>query len=236
MQLLRIKLFQETACYLKPMAFKVGETFPLAPFSTVKGMLHAVLNAKEYIPMRLSIQGKSESLVVDYQKKYMYKMKKKEIIAIPSLVGLNLKVELDPQKVTTMPMYQHLLFNIEHVIHIDADNEVLQRLYIALNNLTSPLSLGRWEDVVRLDAVEFVKVKHGFTKETNYDQYRPIAEKHEFIEVINKPVFSLPKKYEVVEGRREWNYVDVFLLPAHNINTKKPCLLDNDDLVVGLLE
>lgn len=54
MKLLRLKIFQETACYLKPFAFKVGETFPLAPFSTVKGMLHAVLDAKEYIPMNIS--------------------------------------------------------------------------------------------------------------------------------------------------------------------------------------
>lgn len=236
MQLLRIKLFQETVCYLKPMAFKVGETYPLAPFSTVKGMIHAVLKAREYLPMRLSIQGLSESLVVDYQKKYMFKMRKKEIPIVPSLVGLDLRVELDSQVVTTMPMYQHLLFNMEHVIHIDADNDVLQRLFVELSSLKTPLSLGRWEDVVRIDEVSFVKVRHGYTNKSVNDQFRLLPEKNDFSEVINKTVYRLPKKYDIIEGQRQWSYVDVFLLPAHELSVKIPCLLDEDDLVVALLE
>lgn len=218
------------------MAFKVGETFPLAPFSTVKGMIHAVLKAREYIPMRLSIQGTSESIAVDYQKKYMFKMRKKEIPIIPSLSGLNVKVELDSKIVTTMPMYQHLLFNVEHIIHIDAENDVLQHLFVALRNLQTPLSLGRWEDVARIDEVSFVKVKYGSTQLSVNAQYRPIEEKNDFIEVMNKTVYRLPKKYEIIEGQRQWNYVDVFLLPEHKLKTKKPCLLDEDGYIVALLE
>lgn len=75
MKLLRLKFFQETACYQKPFAYKVGETYPLAPFSTVKGMLHAVLDAKEYIPMNLSIQGQSETMLIDYQKSIFIRVK-----------------------------------------------------------------------------------------------------------------------------------------------------------------
>ena len=35
MKILKLKLFQETACYKKPFAFKVAETYPLPPYSTV---------------------------------------------------------------------------------------------------------------------------------------------------------------------------------------------------------
>ena len=143
MRLLRLKNYQETACYQKPFAFKVGETYPLAPFSTIKAMLHAVLEANEYIPMNISIQGKSESMMIDYVKKYMYK---KATAQMPlNLTGLGYDIE--PQNVTAMPMYVHLLYNVEHIIHIDAESTVLEQLYERLSTPNQTLSLGRWEDL-----------------------------------------------------------------------------------------
>ncbi len=62
MAVLRLKLFQETACYKKPLAFKVSETYPLPPYSTVKGMLHALVDATEFIPMRISVQGTYDTI------------------------------------------------------------------------------------------------------------------------------------------------------------------------------
>lgn len=235
MKLLRLKIYQETACYLKPMAFKVGETYPLAPYSTVKGMLHAVLGAQTYIPMRLSIQGKSESLIIDYQKKYMFKMKQQKIPIVPLLIGLGVEVEMNPQVVTTMPMYQHLLFNVEHIIHIDADELILNQLYTAFVNNSTPLSLGRWEDVVRIDTIDFVEVEQGMLQSVNFDQYRPLEEKENFHEVINKRVFKLPRKYEIVDGRREWDYIETILLPAHKRLSPSLQLVDLDGYTVSLL-
>lgn len=235
MKLLRLKIFQETACYLKPMAFKVGETFPLAPFSTVKGMLHAILRAKKYIPMRLSIQGKYESLMIDYQKKYMFKIKQRKIPLVPLLIGLDVEVEMNPQIVTTMPMYQHLLFNMEHIIHIEADEAVLNELYTALINNSTPLSLGRWEDVVRIDTIDFVEVEQKTLQVVHFDQYRPFEEMKFFHDVINKRDFKLPTKYEIVDGRREWDYIETILLPAHKRETPQQLLVDHDGYTVSLL-
>lgn len=65
MKVLRLKLFQETACYKKPLAFKVGETYPLPPYATVKGWAHALLSADQLIPMRVSVQGGYEAKIMD---------------------------------------------------------------------------------------------------------------------------------------------------------------------------
>ncbi|KPC99014.1 CRISPR-associated protein [Geobacillus sp. BCO2] len=73
MKALRLKLFQETACYKKPFASKVAETYPLPPYSTVKGMIHALLRADRFIPMRLSVQGEYEAKLLDYQRHYFLK-------------------------------------------------------------------------------------------------------------------------------------------------------------------
>lgn len=212
MRLLRIKLFQETVCFQKPFAFKIGETYPLAPFSTVKGMLHAVLDAKEYIPMNLSIQGKSESFMIDYAKKYMYKK-------VDAQLPLNmdgLEVDIEPAHVTAMPMYVHLLYRVEHVIHIEAAQDVLEKLYKCLSAPACTLSLGRWEDLVRIDEVAYVSVEESEEKvQASYDMYIPkswIAEKRrrEFSrDTIPRTQYRLPRKYEIKQGKRIWDYVPV---------------------------
>lgn len=210
MRLLRIKLYQETACYQKPFAFKVGETYPLAPFSTIKGMIHDVLEAKEYIPMNISIQGKSESVIIDYQKKYMYK---KATAQMPlNFDGLNYNIE--PAHVTSMPMYVHLLYNVKHIIHIQAEDSILDQLYERLSVPLQTLSLGRWEDLVRVDEVTFVELTE--TEEAlqaEYDMYIPRSwgdlRKEFKSDLIVKSYYRLPRKYEIVQGKRNWDYVPV---------------------------
>lgn len=92
MKVLKMKLFQETACYKKPFAYKVAETYPLPPYSTVIGMFHKILQAKngEYFPMEVSVQGKYESIFSNYQTLRMYKK----------------------NKVTSMPRNVHQLLNV----------------------------------------------------------------------------------------------------------------------------
>ena len=46
MKALRLDLFQETACYRKHFAIKISETYPLPPYSTINGLLHRILDAK----------------------------------------------------------------------------------------------------------------------------------------------------------------------------------------------
>lgn len=211
MKLLRLKLFQETACYLKPFAFKVGETFPLAPFSTVKGMLHAVLGATEYIPMNISIQGQSESFVIDYQKKYMYK--KSEVPPLVTTAGLSEAPEPDSSLYSTMPMYQHLLYNVEHVIHVEAEPAILEQLYDRFHRLNTTLSLGRWEDLVRIDEVCFVEGEEQAIEAAQLAQYVPLEFEHEMY-LVNRPAYyRLPRKYSSHGGRRDWDYIVAMYIP-----------------------
>lgn len=215
MKLLRLKLYQETACYLKPFAFKVGETFPLAPFSTVKGMLHAVLEAKQYIPMNLSIQGQSESFIIDYQKKFMYK--KSDVPVIVTTDGLQEAPRYDDKLFSTMPMYQHLLYNVEHIIHVEAEQKVLQELYEKLNQLQTTLSLGRWEDIVRIDEVCFVEAEEVEMTSSFYNQYIPVCFKDSLYEISHFPTYRLPRKYTAYNGRRDWDYLLALYVQQGNL-------------------
>ena len=54
---IRLDCFQNLANYKKPASFIMKETFPLPPYSTVLGMIHAACGFIEFHPMRLCIQG-----------------------------------------------------------------------------------------------------------------------------------------------------------------------------------
>ena len=123
MKILKMKLFQESACYKKPFAFKVAETYPLPPYSTVIGMFHKILQAKpgEYFPMNISIQGNYESLFNNYQTLRMFKGK---------------------DEVTSMPRNVHQLLNVELIIHVKAQDDVIDKIYENIITGNETFSLG----------------------------------------------------------------------------------------------
>lgn len=191
MRVLKLSIFQETACYKKPFAFKAWETYPLPPYSTVKGMLHKVLKEeKEFIPMRISIQGDYENKFINYQSMYFFKGNEN----------------------TKMPLNIHLLYNVSLIIHVDAEEDVLNNIVEGLKNSDEYLSLGRKEDIVRMDGVKFVNVneidinKVGKIRGIEKPIYIPINQLPEEVNGIN---YRLNWKYNIVNNLRQWEKIDV---------------------------
>lgn len=219
MKALRLDLFQETACYKKPFSLKISETYPLPPYSTVNGMLHKLLDAKEYIPMNISIQGDYESIVNNYQTTYFYKKK----------------------EVTTMPMNQHMLLNIKMIIHINAEDEILNKIYDSILNLDEYLSLGRREDLVRIDNVRFVEVEEYEVEDDNDEDY---GKKQLNNYNIKMPIY-IPKENDYnlsginyrlnnyyIGQRKNWQKINVLYVEKDNqINEGTIFLDDFYDLV-----
>ena len=210
MTALRLKLFQETACYKKPLAFKVGETYPLPPYSTVKGMLHALIGATTFIPMRLSIQGTYDCIIVDYQSHYF--VKKTDTNEIP-LVFEGLASKPEYKNMTQMPLYTHMLYHVNLVIHVSAEDEILNRIIDAIENAPQHISIGRWEDLVRVDEYRLVDV---FTVEDGevelkYDAYVPL---YLLTEETRCVPYRLNWKYEIKNGIRQWDKIKVGYVKA----------------------
>jgi CRISPR-associated protein Cas5t len=72
MKALRIVLTQNKAHYRKEETITNKMTYPLPPYSTVIGALHAASGFKEYHPMDLSIQGTYTSLVKESYTDYCF--------------------------------------------------------------------------------------------------------------------------------------------------------------------
>lgn len=222
MKALRLDLFQETACYRKPFAIKISETYPLPPYSTINGLLHRILDAKEYIPIRISIQGDYESLVNEYQTTYFYKK----------------------NTVTKMTMNQHLLLNVRLIVHISAENSVLDELYNRIRNLEEFLSLGRREDLLRIDDIQFVELNEyeidSDAEDDEEDEDIPKKEKYNL-----KHSIYIPKTYDVeFDGisyrlnnyykstRDKWEKIDVkFIQKGANFDSYNILLDEKEDVV-----
>ena len=189
MKILKLKLFQETACYKKPFAFKVAETYPLPPYSTIIGMFHKIIGAKpgEYFPMNISVQGNYESIFSNYQNLRMFKGK---------------------DQVTAMPRNVHQLLNVELLIHVEADDEIVDKIYNNIINGKETFTLGRNEDLVRIEEIKYVKNKFIGEGDINkFSAYIPkdICER-ERLEGIN---YRLNTTYVIKDELRRWDKVDV---------------------------
>src|SRR5690625_1210769 len=233
---LRIKAFQETTCYTRPFANKVTETYPLPPYSTVKGMIHSVLKAEKLIPFSLCIQGDYETIIVDYKKTYFVK---RNTVNMPIIFdGLSGEHPTFPD-MTSMPLYTHMLYNINLVIHLKADEAILNDIYHCFKNLDSYPSLGRQEDLLRIDSVDIMNLNELDVFEGSHlsnSMYIPSGFIYED-ELSNGIPYQLNWTYNIKNGIREWNripttYFEKGQFINHDLIKDEVAFIDKDDNVV----
>ena len=208
MKILKLNLFQETACYKKPLALKVAETYPLPPYSTIIGMFYKILQAKpgEYFDMNISVQGEYESIFTNYQNLRMYKGK---------------------DKVTSMPRNVHQLLNINLVIHVQAEDEVIDKIYQNIVNGKETFSLGRNEDMVRIDGTKYVQnIEQVRRDQANRNAYVPLEKLGEDMPGIN---YNLNTVYHITpDNLRKYDKVKVKYIEEDSNILLKNVLKDED--------
>lgn len=167
----RVIAYQNMPNYRKPTAIAIQDSYPLPPYSTVIGFVHTCCGYEEYQPMKVSIAGKSKSLVADMYTRYFHGNRKLEIgrhqlytEKDPSCgLGGWVTPKLDTEHkigITRGLGYMQLLVDVELAIYIVPDNP--DQLEEIKNGLLYPKrypALGRHEDILRIDDVEIVELK-----------------------------------------------------------------------------
>lgn len=207
MKILKLKLFQETACYKKPFAFKVAETYPLPPYSTVIGMCHKILDANEYHPMRVSVQGEYESIFSNYQTLRNYKS----------------------NEITTMPRNVHQLYNVNLILHIESSDEIVDTLYNNITNGTETFTLGRNEDIVRIDEVKIIETPEILEDEHFRLKYNAYVLANSAKNGIN---YRLNSVYVIENNLRKWEKVDVKFVEKGTAIESDKLLVDSDGDII----
>ncbi|MEN3042356.1 MAG: type I-B CRISPR-associated protein Cas5b [Fervidobacterium sp.] len=214
MKCLKIKAYQETACYKKPYAFKVAETYPLPPYSTIKGLIHYILNAKKFYDMAISVQGSYESLIENYQTFRFFKIENNEI--------------------TKMPLNVHLLYNVNLLIHIYTHDDLMHQIYERLISFSEVLSLGRKEDLLKISKIKFVEFSEFNTSEKSYDlKYSAyIPSIYELSSVDSGTIkYRLNYRYEISNtGIRNWvEKIDVYYVQSNVTLYEETIYKDEED-------
>lgn len=203
MEVLKIKAYQLFANYRKPMSYNFIDTYPLPPLSTVKGWFHNVIEAKEYIPVSMSIQESRPDNDSDYSSvvhdmQTMIKFDRKRAGENQTIVeGFNKAFSKSPKYVAT-------IHNIGLNIYLASDKESLTKFKQRVFEKDFP-SLGRYEDLLRVDQIEFINLVE---KEIN--QMEPFT--LDYKTYINRKTaddlnimgtnYMMNFKYEVIDGLR----------------------------------
>lgn len=209
---IRIILEQQLPNYRKRASYLVKESLPMPPYSSVIGMIHFACGFTEYHPMKVSIQGTYASDIADLATLYNFGIKydatrhqAKVKNASGSYDGINRGVRS-----------VHLLTDVRLILHIVPENE--EDFDTILQGVMYPkkyLSLGRHEDIVRVESVDVVElVEYDEDIHMEYDLsagnylYIPVEQVVDK-ESINGTIYHLTKKYSIHSKTniREWEEV-----------------------------
>lgn len=216
---IRLKLFQQMPNYRKPSAIVIKESYPLPPYSTVIGMVHSACGFTEYHPMRISIQGNHASDMADIETQYVFGIKfdpSRHQLKVPSGVDKNGNTSYDG--VTRTPKSIQFLTDVELCIHIVPENpEDLDTIYNGLLNPKEYISLGRREDIARIDEVKKVDLQEIIIDDeddfneniiTEYSAYCPFSYMKNISHgELNGTVYKISKVFDTKSKLRKWKEV-----------------------------
>ena len=135
--------------------------------------------------MNISVQGSYEGIFSNYQNLRMYKGK---------------------DKATSMPRNVHQLLDVNLIIHVQAEDEIIDKIYQNIINGTETFTLGRNEDIVRIDLVKILENVNE-VEEPNIEENAYIPEWIDNeVDGIN---YRLNTTYKIQDNVRKWNKVNV---------------------------
>ena len=240
---IRLEIYQNLVNYKKPTSFQLKESYPLPPPSTIIGMVHFACNYDKYEPMDVSIQGSFNSRVYDLYTRY-------EFAGVSYEKGRHqLKLASNDGKVygaTRGVATCELLVDVKLTIHIcPKDESKIEEIYNAFKYPKEYISLGRREDIIRIDDVKIVDLEEKEMEikalDNGINYYVPI-EKVESEDInSNATIYNLNKVYKkelVKKGTefRKWEKVKVaYCVGGRNSIEYADVYVDNDEKLVFLI-
>ena len=200
---IRLQCFQNLVNYRKPSSFIIKETFPLPPYSTVLGMIHAACGFDKFHPMKLSIQGTNRGTISELYTRYSFspgaKYEERHQLCINEEDGRKYGVFRGIANV-------ELICENQMVIHIVPQEQDFDIVYESLKNPPRYLSLGRYEDILDIERVDIVNIYMDEEVDVKRNIYIPVNEDNDkLVENRKSTIYNLTKEYEITkQGMRRW--------------------------------
>lgn len=230
MKAVRVKAFQPYAVYSDPLFKAISISLPLPPPSTVIGFVHTMCGWGEYHDMDVSIAGKSSGCLLEPEWNNMYfggyhfsnvsdDSKKRWKYILPTNRGY--------VGWTSSPHKTYPVVDMELVFHfIPSDQDETEYILSCLESPPVYPSLGRFEDLLRIDDVSITNVSEGDRFVSfNMAAYMPA----DYDENYSGTVFLLNKKYEIINGRRFFEKKRCGLCEGNLSSVIRCKYIDDDD-------
>lgn len=212
---IRLQCYQNLANYRKPTSFIIKETYPLPPYSTVLGMIHAACGFQEYHPMRLCIQGTNSGTVSDLYTRYSFSAGVKYEAGRHQIC---VEDEGERYGIFKGIANTELVCDNHMVIHIVPDKDDFEAVYQGLIDPCNYISLGRYEDLLDVERVDIVKLTETESGITKNNIYIPVDSE---VDTGNctSTIYTLTKEYEITkQGLRRWKKeggrIRVYYIPS----------------------
>jgi len=195
MECLRVKLYTPTGIFKNPLSIKGIEVYPLPPYSTIIGLIYRAMGRKwngEYF--QISIQGDYQAIYRDY---------------------VWFRGDSLGDKEDKLPLQVPILYSLEFLVHVKAENGLLEDVERALKEPKELLFLSGGEYPVKVQEVKRVKCLEKFISEENciklnYNAYIQ-RELLENIGTSDKGIlFSLSYFYKNSQKPKTYSWIDAY--------------------------
>ncbi len=195
MECLRVKLYTPTGIFKNPLSIKGIEVYPLPPYSTIIGLIYRAMGRKwngEHF--QISIQGDYQAIYRDY---------------------VWFRGDSLGEKEDKLPLQVPILYSFELLVHVKAENGLLEDIERALKEPKELLFLSGGEYPVKVQEVKRVKCLEKFISEENciklnYNAYIQ-RELLENIGTSDKGIlFSLSYFYKNSQKPKTYSWIDAY--------------------------
>jgi len=195
MECLRVKLYTPTGIFKNPLSIKGIEVYPLPPYSTIIGLIYRAMGRKwnrEYF--QISIQGDYQAIYRDY---------------------VWFRGDSLGDKEDKLPLQVPILYSLELLVHVKAENGLLEDIERALKEPKELLFLSGGEYPVKVQEVKRVKCLEKFISEENciklnYNAYIQ-RELLENVGTSDKGIlFSLSYFYKNSQKPKTYSWIDAY--------------------------
>lgn len=106
-----------------------------------------------------------------------------------------------------------LLVDVNLILHILVEDKLLlDKIYKCLCHPSDYISLGRWEDIIRINSVEIVEIKNIINPKNfllKYNQYIPLKYINDDDNYFSGTIYNLNRDYIIENNHRKWNKIKV---------------------------
>ncbi len=253
MEILKIKIHQSDAHYRVPFSYQRRFTYPIPPYSTIKGLICNIMGIRDDMAdefkklkrgLSLAIYGTFESVVKEY---IWFRNLKYESHIGRFSSAKNRVVDGIPQHPGgQMPVAVDVLHNVELIIYI-YHPELMDDIKTAFENPSkrfSTLHLGRAEDWIVLKEIKKIRVEKGRVRNLPFFTWIPspsnvnsefISDNEDykkFYNQVNGNLFNLPTFYKVTDENQRifTEYITVKLFEKGGLRLQDFCIDENEKI------